>query len=475
MSASQPRWLARALALLVMLAALVASHALPLVVAAPIPANTATPAPTTSAPTPDALENNWSPATAAPIAVGVVYDLNFVCPVARGCAGGDHDYLRLSVKRGLRYLIATFDLGLGVDTELDLFWGSEQRPLVSNDDVYPGRGFQSAIRWVAPSDGEAIIRVAPRAGGLTPMVFDERASAYRFAVALAGTDLARQIERRLAGLTDPTPIAQTAPEPRPATTASTAATSAAPPSGTPAPAAPAVGASGSPSGITARGQALVVARESAFRIAPNPNASLIGTLPLDTTVTLAGQYAGLWVSVTTADSVLPGWVLGTDLRRMNAAAPTSAVSPTATLTPAPTPPPSGAIGSPGAAVRTPAYRVRALAPLPLDPAPGAPPHSVQTIVVMVVAAPVEAGIPTPRATPTDRELGTPLAGIRVQLVDAFGALLAEALTAADGQVALTPDVAAATRLSVRLPAAGLEIALDTGATALTITIPIGDR
>ena len=33
-------------------------------------------------------------------------------PGGRGCDGGDHDYLRLPVKAGMRYLIATFDFEL---------------------------------------------------------------------------------------------------------------------------------------------------------------------------------------------------------------------------------------------------------------------------------------------------------------------------------------------------------------------------
>src|SRR5690349_10099057 len=117
------RWWIPGLSIMLILAAGVFQFALPRVVAASVlnaptvlQTPTATPAGGQAGQTPDALEDNWSPATAAPIAVGVVYDLNFVCPVVWGCAGGDHDYLRLPVKRGLRYLIATFDLGPGADT-----------------------------------------------------------------------------------------------------------------------------------------------------------------------------------------------------------------------------------------------------------------------------------------------------------------------------------------------------------------------
>jgi hypothetical protein len=147
---------------------------------------------------PDKLENNWSPTTAAPIGVGVLYDLNFVCPVAWGCAGGDHDYLRLPVKKGGQYLLCTFDLGPGVDTVLELFWGTSDTPLGGNDDARPNASFLSVLRWVAPTDGDVIVRIAPRTGGTNPVVFDEKGSTYRFAVALSGSALAKQLEARIA-------------------------------------------------------------------------------------------------------------------------------------------------------------------------------------------------------------------------------------------------------------------------------------
>jgi hypothetical protein len=151
---------------------------------------------------PDPLENNWNVETAAPIGVGVIYDLNFVCPVPWGCGGGDHDYLRLPVKAGVRYLITTFDLGPGVDTAIDLYWQDESHYITTNDDERPGSSFLSTIRWVSPGNGDAIIRVAPRTGGVTPLVLDEKASTYRFAVALAGSPLAQELEARIAEQTN---------------------------------------------------------------------------------------------------------------------------------------------------------------------------------------------------------------------------------------------------------------------------------
>ena len=69
--------------------------------------------------------------------------------------------------------------------------------------------------------------------------------------------------------------------------------------------------------------------------------------------------------------------------------------------------------------------------------------------------------------------GQPLAGLRVQLVDTFGQLLAEGITGADGGVALTHDVMPNQRLVIRLPAAGLDIAVDPGQPEITIAIPTG--
>jgi hypothetical protein len=478
------------LSLLLILAAGVSQFALPRAAAAsahnaptvsPVPL--ATPAGGEAGQTPDALEDNWSPATAAPIAVGVVYDLNFVCPVVWGCAGGDHDYLRLPVKRGLRYLVATFDLGPGVDTELDLFWGSEEQPIAGNDDAIPGHGFLSAIRWVAPGDGEAIIRVAPRAGSTTPAVFDAQAGSYHFAVALAGSGLARQIESRIAGQTNATPSGPDTPRsPAPASPANPPAApparppaASAPPPSTPPTPAPAPIAATGPSGLTARGQAIVRVPATDLRIAPNPNASLIQTLPAETLVTLAGQYNGLWVSVTTADSVLPGWVLGTDLRRVAPGQATAAISGTSALpTTAPVVSPTPLATPAAATTSQPRINIRPIAPLPAEPVPAPAPASSLTISVTLRAALAPPAGPPSRAvrTPTPAP-ALPLAGMRVQLVDAFGALLAEALTSANGQVALTRELAANQAVTVRVPAAGLELPVDPNQPEIIITLPGG--
>lgn len=398
---------------------------------------------------PDALENNWSPATAAPIGVGVIYDLNFVCPVTWGCVGGDHDYFKLPVKQGLQYLICTFDLSPGVDTTLDLFWSNLDTPIASNDDARPNTSFLSVLRWVAPADGVALLRVAPRAGGLLPTVSDTHAGSYRLAVALAGSGLARQLNARIVEQSNQ-PAATPAPSSAGAASSSQA------------------GAANVPSGQTTRGPALVVARETAFRIAPNPGASLIETLPAETIVTLSGQYSGLWVSVTTAESVLPGWVLGTDLRRADAGQP--AATP-ASLT-APTALPLTMTATPAAAVERQPI-VRLIAPIAPEPAPAPLPRQALTVSVTISLAPTlleptpssaaRTAIPAPHVS---------LAGMRVQLVNAFGDLLAEGISGADGQIALTRELSASA-VFVRLPAAGIEIPIDPRRPFVSIELPGG--
>jgi hypothetical protein len=434
------------------------------------------PLPAASADTlpPDKLENNWNPITAAPIGVGVLYDLNFVCPVAWGCAGGDHDYLRLPVKRGGQYLLCTFDLGPGVDTVLELFWSTADTPIAGNDDARPNASFLSVLHWVAPADGEVIVRIAPRTGGTNPVVFDEKASSYRFAVALSGSALAKQLEARIAEQSNtPTP---TPAHGGPAGGNSSAPTAASAPASNATPAAsPAAGTGSNPSGATVRGQAIVVATETAFRIAPNANASQIQTLPAETLVTLTGQFNGLWVSVTTAESVLPGWVLGTDLRRVNPDQTSRAGTVGGTTVPTARPAAGAASTAVPSATRALSVVVRPIAPLPSDPPLAGIPRASLTVSVTIIAATALPSV-TPLGsarTPTPSPV-TPREGVRVQLVNAFGDVLAEAVTGPSGHVALTRELATGSTLFVRLPAAGLEMVVDPREPAITIVLP-GDQ
>ncbi len=411
---------------------------------------------------PDYLENNWSPATAAPIGVGYVYDLNFVCPVPWGCAGGDHDYLAVPVKAGVRYLIATFDLGPGVDTVIDLFWGDERIPVTANDDARPGASFLSVLRWVAPSEGTAVIRVGPRTGGANPIVFDKDASTYRFAIVLADSDLGHQLEERIATQTGSTTPAHQEPTPGTGTGAvndHVPAPSTVTPIPTVAPDAP-------------KGLAIVAAESTVLRDGPRPAAAAIQTLHQEAIVTLLGQALGAWVRVQPEDGVVPGWVYGPDLRALS-------TTPTAT-----TPPASGQTATPNAPTAvspisptpTPLPYVTALDPVPLAP-PTPAPREPLALTVRIVAANAPPINPTPNAGRAGATLipgsQRPLAGVRVQLVTVFGDVLTEAITPASGEVTLTRDLPPGMAMLVRMPALGLQSAVDHAQPVLTIAVPDG--
>lgn len=400
---------------------------------------------------PDRLENNWSPETAAPAGIGYVYDLNFVCPAAWGCTGGDHDYLAVPVKAGVNYLLATFDLGPGVDTVLDLFWGNSQTPIITNDDAYPGTAFLSVLRWRAPGDGVAVVRIGPRTGELTPTVFDDEASTYRFAAVLAESDLARQVERRIteqAGLPTATATpARSAPPP-------SAAPADAPPAAMEAPATPAADA---PKGTG------VVTVETSLRAEPRDSAPVLQELQQEAEVELLGQSLGPWVRVQPIDGVVPGWVYGPDLRRAGAAAEpgtpsTTPAAPTPTLPGSPTAPQGP--------------RVRALDPAPLPPAmPSAANRRIELAVELVqglVDIRHRQGLPAP--TPEGQR---PLAQVRVQLVTVFGDVLAEALTGTNGQVRLSRDLAPTIATYIRVPALGIQAPINPEQPAIRITVPEG--
>ena len=194
---------------------------------------TSEPLPTTPEPTGpgDALENNYDAQHAAIIAVDTAYALDFVCPVtwAGACEGGDHDYLRVPLKADTAYLIATYDIS-GTDTVLDLYWQDSEQPVLSNDDRYGqdidrgiAGGVASALRFRAPADGWATLRISPRFGAAAP---SGQPGTYTVAVAREDSELAQTIERTLAAQAGipPTPTAlppttvpaPAAPAPQPA-------------------------------------------------------------------------------------------------------------------------------------------------------------------------------------------------------------------------------------------------------------------
>jgi hypothetical protein len=116
----------------------------------------------------------------------------------------------------------------------------------------------------------------------------------------------------------------------------------------------------------------------------------------------------------------------------------------------------------------------------LAPAPALPQRISLAVSVLLVNSGATTATVTPLAvgvgTPTPRAGGLPpLAGMRVQLVNAFGDVLAEAITPDSGEVTLRRDLAPGTAVFIRVPSPGLQIPVDTKqlASALTITLPVG--
>lgn len=437
----------------------------PTATATPARASATTPAATPQAepahkgPTPDVLENNWSPAMAAPIGVGVDYDLNFTCPITDGCSGGDFDYLRVTVKAGVQYLLATYDLGRGVDTTLNLYWGDEATPIASNDDARPGYSFLSALWWTAPSDGEALIRIGPRTGGLKPIIAGGQGAPYRFAIDLAASPEGKALAQRIAEQTfEPTPTATRVPTRPPigAPPVPQAPSSPGPPSpSSPSPAATVVTTNTVQQSIT-KGVATVVVSSTVLRLQPSSASPLITTLAQETLVSLLGEARGLWVRVSTVDDVLPGWLIATDLRRVTAQLPTPAAPGATALLTTTAALPAGTV-APTAETAPPT--VTRIEPLPPPAAAPPPTRITRSVAIQVLAAANQTRRTTSGRTPTpSAEAG--IAGVRVQLVNAFDDVLVEGITDARGSVTLTRDVLPGTALRVPLPALGFEHDLD---------------
>lgn len=416
-----------------------------------LPPTPAVPTPTPTGPEglqrqpaqPDALENNWSPDTASPIGVGVLYDLTFVCPVTGGCSGGDHDFLRVDVKRGMRYLLSTFDLAPGVDTVMELLWWSPSngwQVLAANDDERPGAAFLSTLRWQAPGDGQAIVHIGPRSGGLDPILGDGQPT-YRFALALADSPLAAQLEERIA-------IQTNAPTPSPVALPTEAAGedggnggSAAPPSVEPTPISIEEGG--------ATGQAMVIAAAEAHT-APDGSSPALGTIPVDAIVTLTGRTAGLWAEITSGEIVGSSWV---DRRMLR---PTAATAPTASA------------GLPGEIGGT------------LPGEPGTAPVSSNGDVVAAVtdapALPIEPVASLPERVPAEANVSllqgtTPLRGIRVLLVTVFDDVLSEQVTTDDGTAIFNVPVTAGTALFVVIPELGVRERVSADNSTISIVLP----
>ncbi|GAB4112725.1 MAG: hypothetical protein Fur005_22340 [Roseiflexaceae bacterium] len=385
---------------------------------------------------PDILEDNWDAAHATTIAPGLIYDLNLHCPADSGCPGGDHDYLRLPVKAGVEYIIATFDLGPATDTVLELFWGDNDQPAAANDDVDSHGGLHSLITWQAPDNGMAIIRIAPRYGGNQAQIAAERFLHYRFAAAISQSPFGQQLREQVytqAGMPSPTSA--------PAASTSSAA------------AAPSLAAT-TPLAILTEGVATgaaITIKETPLYSMPGQQAELLETLPADTTVELLGQAAGQWVLIRPVHGIRPGWV---DYRHL-----TSQQSPTPPGTPS-----------------DPAQFPTSNPAVPFDQLPPAP------AALPTIERATTQPIGLPQAAAPERQLvqiqlmiidqhERPFGGIRVQLVNGLGDRLADFRSAPDGQLQLQAEIWPGEQLSLQLPSAGVTIPLNTEQPTTTIRIP----
>ena len=419
----------------------------------------AQPAPGPEGGKPDAYENNYDFDHSWEIPVGQQIDnLNFLCPSGASTNCGDNDFFAVSLKGGVCYIAQTLKLAPGIDTNLIVYGPQRDAapPWAGNDDVATGI-LESHARFCVPHSMGSIIGyilVGNAGNRIPPAPAAQRTYSLRVDVELPPTPTAA-------------PIASGGNAPAPAAPAS-------------APAA---------AGDAPKGMAIVSAKSTALRDTPNAQGTVIETLPQETLVILQGQASGAWVRVQVANGVLPGWVYGPDLKRIDEAAATAAALPAPTSSRAPevgaaaAPAPASASGTQtttGPATNAlPAPRVVAL-----QATPAAAPTQAQRISLAVSVLLVNSGATTATATPlalgagmpTPRAGGLPpLSSMRVQLVNAFGDVLAEAITPDSGEVTLRRDLALGTAVFIRVPSPGLQVPVDTKqpTSALTITLPVG--
>jgi hypothetical protein len=419
----------------------------------------AQPAPGPEGGKPDAYENNYDFDHAPEIPVGQQIDnLNFLCPPGAAANCGDNDFFAVSLKGGLCYVAQTLKLAPGIDTNL-IVYGSQRDAApawAGNDDVSTGV-LESHARFCAPRSMGSIIGyllVGNAGNRIPPAPAAQRTYSLRVDVELPPTPT-------------PAPIASSGNAPPAAAAASAPAAAADAPKGT----------------------AIVSAKSTALRDMPNEQGTVIQTLPQETFVILQGQASGAWVRVQVVGGVLPGWVYGPDLKRIDEAAATDAALPASTANSAPEvgaaaaaapTAPSGMPATTGPVANAlPAPRVVALQAT-LAPAPAQAQRISLAVSVLLVNSGATTATATPLAigagTPTPRAGGLPpLSGMRVQLVNAFGDVLAEAITPDSGEVTLRRDLAPSTAVFIRVPSPGLQVPVDTKqpASALTITLPVG--
>ena len=433
----------------------------------------------------DGFENNYRPEDAPLLGWGQPLDLSLVCPIIDACANGDHDMFRVPVKAGEALVALTYDLAPGVDTTLALYrplpgfidpaTGIDGWQLVTgSDDVRPGVSLRSQVTFTPDWDGDALLIIAasarrdPAAPGTYRLLIGPPAFPAVVDVLAAQRDGTAPPAAATLTATAP-PVAPVAPvatpvPPAPTSAAPTGSTGSAGTSGTSV----SDTAEGDPEEIIkehcATGLARVQTVDAPFAIAAPPSPErIISRYPLGAKIRLLGScYVG-WVKVLPDGNPSPGWMFAPDL----AVIEVTGMGGTPTFTANPST--GGDASSSGGSASTRADGSERATNTPL-----AAPASLPRLTV-TTALPVGAATALPRQARTVTVLVAdpqkqPLAQIRVQLVDAFGALLSEGVTDASGRIALPTDRPAGDALLVRVPAAGLSTRV-TETNQLAITLP----
>lgn len=441
----------------------------------------------------DILENNYDVAHAARIAWGVPYDLTLECPDARpdACFAGDHDFLLVPVKKGVPFIALTYDLGAGSDTAATLYapdtapGASENlipgwRAVVGNDDTTPGRTLRSQVLYTPTWDGDALLIIAESQRRNPPVVPSALGppGRYRLIVGSPNMDALQAVldaqsdatlaqgtsasSRAAAPAVAPTTVPRSAPA---ATNADSSLLAATPTAAVASVAAPAPAAGGDEEEIIREdcttGLAIVTRTDAPFYSAANPTSDrrLLTTYPEGTEIILLGScYIG-WVKAQPDGSVTPGWMFAPDLALIEGTTGSSGAtslpsSQTAAITPQTTADSTAATAIPVPA-STKVQVVRAPAPA-FVPAPTAAPLQAATMTVRVL-----------------RGSANGIAGIAVQLVDVYGSVISDAITAADGQVVFTFPVQPNVALRVQVPAVSVIAPVDLANPLLTIMLPGG--
>ncbi len=469
------------------------------------PATSGTPVPSAQ-PLGDILENNYDPAHASRIAWGVPYDLSLACPQSfpGACPGGDHDFLLVPVKANVPLVVSTYDLGPGTDTFVGLSRpaagqsgsiGGEAgwRVIATNDDVAPGWTLRSLVTVTPDWTGDALLVIASSERLNPPALPDTAGPPGRYRLLVGSPDMT-VVKQVLEGQRDlpPTPVptappAGKAPGPSPAPstpaaeeaqTAMIATATSLPlvPTSIPLPAAvaatPAQDAREVVKETSVRGLAVVSKSETRlYGAAPPADGDELASYPEGALVTLLGQSYRGWVKVQPKDSVTPGWMWGPALRPLETTGSgTSAVSPTMT---------TGSDDSNGAAAGT-AQPDTTVTTTTISTADSTRPATVEKLAPRPLATTTPAR-PVARtltievchlSTAKRKTCDAPLSGISVEIAQvATGRIQGQGMTDSAGKVRLSLSVPAGSRLSLRLPAIGIQTDISDNETLVPVYVP----